>query len=87
MLKTTKTISINGSSEIDGQVIVYMSASLSTTGTGSENINKTINNQELYNANKSEVRKDMRDFEDLVYEEQDKLDTYVNEVKTEKVGK
>ncbi len=74
MLKTTKTISINGNSEIDGQVIVYMSASLSTNGTGSENISKTINNQELYNANKAAVRKDMRDFEDLVYAEQDKLD-------------
>ncbi|MFR3072132.1 MAG: hypothetical protein ACLTK8_04945 [Paeniclostridium sp.] len=74
MLKTTKTISINGNSEIDGQVIVYMSASLSTNGTGSENISKTINNQELYNANKASVRKDMRDFEDLVYAEQDKLD-------------
>lgn len=85
MLKTTKTISINGNSEIDGQVIVYMSASLSTTGTGSENISKTINNQELYNANKSEVRKDMRDFEDLVYAEQDKLDIGVT--KTEEVGK
>ncbi len=85
MLKTTKTISINGNSEIDGQVIVYMSASLSTTGTGSENISKTINNQELYNANKSEVRKDMREFEDLVYAEQDRLD--VDLTKIEKVGK
>ena len=85
MLKTTKTISVNGSSEIDGQVVVYMSASLSTTGTGSENISKTINNQELYNANKSEVRKDMREFEDLVYAEQDRLDAGVT--KTEKVGK
>ena len=87
MLKTTKTINLNGESKIGGQVVANMYATLSTTGTGNENINKTILNQELYNANKSEVRKDMRDFEDLVYEEQDKLDTDINEVKTEKVGK
>lgn len=73
MLKTNKTISITGNSEINGQVIVYMNASLSTTGNGNESISKTINNQELYNANKTEIRKDMIEFEDLVYAEQDKL--------------
>ena len=35
---------------------------------GNININKTITNQELYVANKEEVRKDMSDFEDLVYD-------------------
>ncbi|KGJ48070.1 prophage protein [Clostridium sp. NCR] len=73
MLKTGKTITINGSSTIDGQVVVYMNASLSTDGTSNENINKNIQNQELYSNNKEAVRKDMRDFEDLVFEEQDKL--------------
>lgn len=87
MLKTTKIINLNGESKIGEQVAATMYATLSTNGSGNENINKTILNQELYSANKTEIRKDMRDFEDLVYEEQDKLDTYVNEVKTEKVGK
>ena len=73
MLKTSKTITINGSSIIDGQLVVYMNASLSTDGTSSENINKNIQNQELYSNNKETVRKDMRDFEDLVFGEQDKL--------------
>lgn len=73
MLKTGRTITINGSSIIDGQVVVYMNASLNTDGTSNENINKNIQNQELYSNNKDSVRKDMRDFEDLVFAEQDKL--------------
>lgn len=73
MLKTGKTITINGSSVVDGQIVVYMNASLSTDGTSNENINKNIQNQELYANNKEAVRKDMRDFEDLVFAEQDKL--------------
>ncbi|WP_270659460.1 hypothetical protein [Paraclostridium bifermentans] len=73
MLKTGRTITINGSSVVDGQIVVYMNASLSTDGTSNENINKNIQNQELYASNKEAVRKDMRDFEDLVFAEQDKL--------------
>lgn len=73
MLNTNKTITISGTSSIDGQVVVYMSASLSTNGSTQENINKLVQNQELYSKNKVAIRKDMRDFEDLVYAEQDKL--------------
>lgn len=73
MLNTNKTITISGTSSIDGQVVVYMSASLSTDGSTQENINKSVQNQELYSKNKVAIRKDMRDFEDLVYAEQDKL--------------
>lgn len=73
MLNTNKTINISGTSSIDGQVVVYMSASLSTDETTQENINKSVQNQELYSKNKEAIRKDMRDFEDLVYAEQDKL--------------
>lgn len=87
MLNTNKTITISGTATIEGQIVVYMNASLSTDGSTNENINKNINNQTLYEANKVEVRKDMRDFEDLVYEEQDKLDTAIAELTTRKVGK
>lgn len=73
MLKTSKSITINGTSTIEGQIVVYMNASLSTDGSTNASINKNISNQELYSLNKDEVRKDMRDFEDLVFEEQDKL--------------
>ncbi|GAA0100822.1 hypothetical protein UT300012_15370 [Paraclostridium bifermentans] len=73
MLNTSKTITISGQSIIEGQVVAYMTANLSTDGKANENINKTIQNQTLYDANKEAVRKDMRDFEDLIYAEQDKL--------------
>lgn len=73
MLNTSKSITISGQSIMEGQVVAYMTANLSTDGKANENINKTIQNQTLYDANKESVRKDMRDFEDLVYAEQDKL--------------
>ena len=38
-------------------------------------INKNIMNREAYEANKTQVRQDMADFEDKVFEEQDKLYT------------
>lgn len=87
MLNTTRTINIDGTSVINGQIVVYMNASLSTDGSTNENINKNISDQSLYELNKAEVRKDMRDFEDLVYAEQDKLDNTVGTIKTGKVGK
>lgn len=73
MLKAGRTITINGNSMIDDKIVVYMNATLNTDGSSNENINKNIQNQELYVSNKEAVRKDMRDFEDLVFAEQDKL--------------
>ncbi len=50
-----------------------MNASISTDGNTSANINKSISNQELYNANKSQVRKDMAEFESEVYKVEDSI--------------
>lgn len=72
MLNINKTINLNGSSEINGQVVAYMNASISTDGK-SANVNKSITNQELYNANKAEVRNDFSEFESRVYEVEDSL--------------
>ncbi len=72
MLKINKTINLNENSEIDGQIVVYMNASISTNGENA-NINKNIVNQNLYNANKSQVRADMKAFEDEVYKIEDEL--------------
>ena len=73
MLKINKTININGTSEIDGQTVVYMNASISTDGNTNANINKSIANQELYTANKVTVRADMKQFEEEVYKVEDEL--------------
>lgn len=77
MLKVNKNITINGTSEINAQQVVYMSATIGTDGANSVSINKSITNQELYNANKIEVRKDMSDFELEVYAVQDEINNNV----------
>lgn len=82
MLVLNKNITLNGVSQINGQSVVYMSASLSTDNNSSSNVNKSISNQELYNANKAQVRQDMADFEDAVYRVEDELvGGNINEVK------
>ena len=43
-----------------------------------ENINKNICSQELYELNKEEIRQDMRDFEEMIYKEQDSLFENIN---------
>lgn len=72
MLKVNKNITLNATSEINGVQVVYMSAIVSTEGSNA-NINKNISNQELYNSNKVEVRKDMAEFETAVYAVEDEL--------------
>ncbi|MGL4742270.1 MAG: hypothetical protein ACRC41_15995 [Sarcina sp.] len=72
MLKTTKNITLNGTSEINGQPVVYMSASISTDGSNAS-VNKNISNMELYTANKVEVRADMNAFELEVYKIEDEF--------------
>ena len=78
MLNVNRTINLNASSMINNQVVVYMSATLSTDGQTSENINKNICSQELYELNKEEIRQDMRDFEEMIYKEQDSLFENIN---------
>lgn len=75
MLKINKNITLNATSEIEGQIAVYMSASIGTDGNTNANINKSIANQELYNANKVAVREDMKQFEEEVYKVEDELNT------------
>lgn len=41
---------MNATSEIEGQVAIYMSTSIGTDGNTNANINKSIANQELYNS-------------------------------------
>lgn len=72
MLKTTKSITLNGNSEIDGQPVVNLSATIpDSTGVG--NISQYIQNAELYEKNKTAVRKDIADFQAAVYEVEDEI--------------
>ncbi len=73
MLEVTKNITLNATSKIGEQIVAYMSASLSTDGTGSSNVNTNIVNRALYNENKAQVRQDIADFDDMVYAQEDEL--------------
>lgn len=57
MLKGTKSMNLSYSSIIDGKSVVYMSAQVPETG--KSNCTKTIQDQEMYEANKAECRKDI----------------------------
>ena len=67
MLKIESVLNISGESTIDGTKVVYMNATINSNEVGTT-ISKTIVNKELYNTHKTQVRQDMNDFEDYVYD-------------------
>lgn len=73
MLEVNKNITLTGISKIDGVQVAYMSATISSDGGSGANINKSITNQEVYNANKVQVREDIAGFEEEVYKLEDEL--------------
>ena len=73
MLNVSKNITLSGTSVIEGVQVAYMSASISTDGGNGANVNKTITNQEVYNANKVQVRAEIEEFEQQVYKIEDEL--------------
>lgn len=76
MLKGTKSISLSFQSMIGDQVAVYMSAQIPESGRSTSS--KTIQDLELYEANKAECRKDMQEFDDMIFTLEDqevKVDT------------
>lgn len=80
MLKTTKSISLSGQSFINDKQVANFNANINSDN-GSSNINSNIMNQAVYDTNKSEVRKDLADFNTAVYEVEDQLDAETAENK------
>lgn len=72
MLQKTKQITVTGNSIINGQPVVNITATI-PSDTCVANINQYVHDSELYEENKTEVRKDLREFTDLVYEIEDEL--------------
>ena len=68
MLTTTKTISINGTSsvEVNGvkTPVAYFNAQIQSDG--KYNINQSVQNVDVYKANRDAVRADRDEFETLV---------------------
>jgi len=73
MLKTNQSITLTGQSTIEGQQVVYMSATISTDGGTNGSVTRSIQNKELYNANKVAVRADMDEFDKKLYAIEDEL--------------
>lgn len=61
MLKITKTVNLNGESKIGNDVVVMLSASISSIS--NTTINKIIVRRDLYTDNKDLVKTDMDSFE------------------------
>lgn len=76
MLKKNKSISLTGESTINGQLVARFNANVSSDnmeGSNSNSFNTYIYNRELYDANRREVRKDMADFRQYVFDQEDEL--------------
>lgn len=75
MLNKTKSISLNGESVVEGEVVARFSANLSSDGNSSSNdsVNTFIANRDLYEKNRKAVRKDMNDFRQYVFDQEDEL--------------
>lgn len=71
-MKINKSVSITATSVTeDNQVIAYFSANVSDSGTTS---NMNIQNQDLYEANKTKVRAEKTEFDNAIYEVEDAQD-------------
>ena len=71
-LKTQQTVTITGTSEIDGQQVAYFYATVPTL-VGGSTISRNITNQIVYDANRQEVRNDETEFQAKVYEIEDNM--------------
>ena len=73
MLKINKSINLNGEVTIDGVQVAWLNAAINADENSGTNINRSITNQELYNANKTQIRADIAEFEKAVYECEDSI--------------
>ncbi|MDN5409282.1 MAG: hypothetical protein L0F95_08205 [Lactococcus sp.] len=71
-LKTKQTVTVTGTSEIEGQQVAYFSAQI-PQGVGDSTISRNITNQTLYDANRKVVRADEAEFQAKVYQIEDNL--------------
>lgn len=75
MLEKSKAVSFSGRSMIDNQLVATFSANIYDTSelrNDNDNISMVVTDSALYEANKEAVRKDLQDFQNIVWAEQDK---------------
>lgn len=72
-LTTNKAITLRSTSEIDGQQILSLNATVSTESGSNGSFTCSIMNQSLYDANKEQARKDIAEFLQDIYATEDGL--------------
>lgn len=72
-LTIKKSTSLQGQIIIDGQIVVYLAANISTESLGNSTVSQSIQNQELYAANKAACRADIAEFQNAVFDEEDAM--------------
>lgn len=72
-LNINKSISLTGESKIDGKQVIYLSADIRKENAGSTSVTQSFSDRELYKTNLRECRKDVLDFQNLVWEIEDKI--------------
>ena len=80
--KVTKSTSMNFNSMINDRPVVYMSAQIPEAGNASTSI--TVQDRDLYEANRAECRKDIEAFNQIVYAAEDERVTGGTADETEK---
>ena len=69
ILKGTRSTTLSYSSVVNGETAVYMTAQIPESG--KSNCSKNIQDKELYEANKTECRKDKAAFDEILYQIED----------------
>ena len=67
-----ETVNLTAESVVNEEAIVMFSARVPSDGIGS-GVNLSIRNKDLYDKNKSQVRQDQQEFQNLVWETEDRL--------------
>lgn len=78
MLEKQKEITLTGQAMVDGQVAVRLTAKVSTDP-AQNYINQSVQDLALYNKNRVQVRKDMNEFQDYVFEHEDRIAAEISE--------
>ena len=75
MLRTNKSSAISGRSMVEDKQVATFNANIyeANASGGSDNINMIITDRDLYDKNKSAVRKDLQDFQAKVWSAQDEV--------------
>ena len=67
-----ETVNLTAESVVNEEAIVMFSARVPSDGIGS-GVSLSIRNKDLYDKNKSQVRQDQQEFQNLVWETEDRL--------------